>query len=186
MNYLVDPQNVIDYNRSDGELELFWLFCCVVAGKTAATQSRLLNSFMLAHPGTTPFEKLRAIGQDNMLEAVKKSRLGQFTRLAKMFNESLSLDLRTCSVLDLENVYGCGPKTARMFLMMTRPNQRLAALDTHVLKFLASKGHDVPKVTPSAGKTYTKWEDQFLIYADDSNMTVSEFDLNIWKSYAKK
>lgn len=185
MNYLIDPRNVIDYNRSDSELELFWLFCCCVAGKTASTQARLLNDFMLDHEGETPFEKLRIIGPEKMRGAVKDSRLGQYTRLARMFNESLSLDLRNCSVDDLEAIHGCGPKTARMFLMMTRPNQRLAALDTHVLKFLTSKGIDAPKVTPPSGMRYRVLEEQFVKFADESEMPVAEFDLMIWKQYSR-
>lgn len=51
MNYLINPADVIDYNRDDKQLELFWLFSCVVAGKTASTQAKLLDKFMLSVPG---------------------------------------------------------------------------------------------------------------------------------------
>ncbi|RYF04874.1 MAG: hypothetical protein EOO77_29070, partial [Oxalobacteraceae bacterium] len=114
MDYLIDPTDVINYERTDGELQLWWLFSCVVAGKKASRQAALLNDFMLAHTGETPFEKLRGIGEDHMLEAVKSSRLGQYTRLSRQFLESMALDLRSCSVADLEAIHGCGPKTARM------------------------------------------------------------------------
>ncbi len=185
MTYLIDPNDVIDYNRSDHDLELFWLFCCVVAGKTATTQARLLDGFLSAHPGDSPFDTLRGlVAEGTMLEAVKASRLGQYNRLSQMFSTSLALDLRNCSVLDLESVHGCGPKTARMFLMMSRPNQRHAALDTHILKHLRENGIDAPKSTPPSGTKYISLEQEFLKLADDSGLTVAEFDLKIWKKYS--
>jgi len=186
MNYRVDPTQVINYDRTTAELELWWLFSCVVAGKTASTQSRLLSEWLTNLPGESPFEKIRLLDQQGaLLEGVKASRLGQYNRLSRMFKESLALDLHACTVEDLEAIHGCGPKTARMFLMMSRRNQRYAALDTHVLKYLASRGHTVPKATPPAGKLYKGLEEQFLNYADESGMPVADFDLSIWKSYSK-
>lgn len=190
--FLIDPKNVINYDRTTGELETWWLFSLVVAGKTAATQARLLNAFLTSLPpadnavNDTAFARLyKAEAQGTLYQALIDSRLGQYNRLHRAIVQSLHLDLAGCTIADLEAIHGVGPKTARMFLMMSRPNQRHAALDTHVLKFLASKGHVVPKATPPAGSTYRKWEDQFLVYADESKMSVSEFDLMIWKSYAR-
>lgn len=188
MTFLIDPSNVINYNRTDTELQLWWLFGIVVAGKTATTQARLLNNFLnTLQDGNTPFERIASAERSQTLfQAIKDSRLGQYNRIYKAFVQSLSMDLRSCSVAELETIHGIGPKTARMFVMMSRPNMRHAALDTHVLKYLASKGHEVPKATPPAGPTYQKWENKFLEYADDSGMSVSEFDLMIWKSYSVK
>lgn len=183
MNYLVDPEDVINYNRDDAELELFWLFCLVVAGKTAKTQARLLDEFLRKHPGDTPFQKLRSI--NNMVEAIKESRLGQYNRLAKAFQESLNYNLRTCSVQDLEQISGVGPKTARMFVMMTRPNQRLAILDVHILRHLRENGIKAPKNTPS-GKQYQRLESEFLGLVDCSGMTPAEYDLHIWTIHSRR
>ncbi len=192
MTFLVDPKDVISYDRTNSELELFWLFCAVVAGKTAKTQARLLNRFLLSlpvanHPDNdSPFERLyKAEMAGMLLDKLKESRLGQFNRLERLMRESLSLDLQTCSVEDLEAIYGVGPKTARMFVMMSRPNQRYAALDTHVLKHLRSKGIEAPAVTPSGGATYRRLELEFLKLADESGMPVSDYDLMVWKHYAK-
>lgn len=182
-SYLIDPRDVIKFDRTEGELQLFWMFCLVVAGKTASTQARLLNDFLTKLPGETPFEKLTAV-KFGLLERVKESRLGQYTRLAKAFSASLTLNLKTCTVDDLEAVYGCGPKTARMFLMMTRPNQRFAALDTHVLTHLRDNGIDAPRATPSAGPRYIMLEQEFLKLADASGMSVAEYDLSVWKKYS--
>jgi hypothetical protein len=192
MSFLIDPNDVIDFNRSDSDLELFWLFCGVVAGKTAKTQARLLDNFLtdLVPPhgriNDTPFGRIhRALKQGKLLDKIIESRLGQFNRLHGFMRDSLLLDLKNCSVSDLEAVHGCGPKTARMFLMFTRPNQKFAALDTHVLKFLATKGHEVPKATPPAGPRYRALEKEFVKLAEEAKMTVADFDLMIWKSYAK-
>ncbi len=190
MNFLVDPRDVISFDRTDGELELFWLFCLVVAGKTASTQARLLNNFLLDSDPInsnrdTPFARISgAMAQGLLLEKIKTSRLGQYNRLVRAFEQSLLLNLRTCTIEDLEEIHGVGPKTARMFLMMSRPDQRYAALDTHVLKHLRANNIDAPKVTPSAGKKYRDLEQEFLRLADESGKSVAEYDLEVWKKYS--
>lgn len=189
MNFLVDPRDVIAFDRTDGELELFWLFCLVVAGKTASTQARLLNNFLLDNEplttSDTPFGRISgAISRTALLDKIVKSRLGQYNRLVRAFEQSIALNLRTCTIEDLEEIYGVGPKTARMFLMMSRPNQRYAALDTHVLKHLRANNIDAPKVTPSAGKKYRDLEQEFLRLADESGKSVAEYDLEVWKKYS--
>ncbi len=191
MNFLIDPNNVIDYNRSTGELELWWLFSLVVAGKTAKTQARLLDGFLLSLPAAdhpendTPFERIqKSIQRGDLMEAIKASRLGQYNRLCRAFTESVMLDLQTCTVDDLETIHGVGPKTARMFVMMSRPGQRHAALDTHVLKHLRANGIVAPNNTPPAGKKYRELEEAFLVLADSSGLSVAEYDLSVWKRYS--
>lgn len=190
MSFLVDPANVINFNRTDAELELWWLFSGVVAGKTASTQARLLNEFLLSlEPGDdvdTPFTRIaRAEAQGVLKDKLIESRLGQFNRLYKQFVQSLDLNLRTCTVEDLEKIHGCGPKTARMFVMMSRPNQRVAALDTHVLKHLRAHGHQTPETTPQSKREYRRLEEEFLKLADASGMSVADYDLSVWKQYSK-
>lgn len=190
MAFTVDPTEVICYDRSAFDLELFWLFCLVVAGKTAKTQARLLDNFLTsldpADPDDdTPFMRVeKAAEQGVLLEKIKESRLGQYNRLVRAFEQSVDLNLRTCTVEDLEAIHGVGPKTARMFLMFTRRDARYAALDTHVLKYLRSRGVEVPKATPPAGPRYRELEEQFLAFADEAGKPVAEFDLEIWKFYA--
>lgn len=192
MNFLVDPKDVINYNRTDEELELFWLFCAVVAGKTASTQAALLERFLeglKADPenGDSPMKRIAFADREGRLHsALINSRLGQYNRLLFLMRGSIDLNLRTCSLADLENVFGCGPKTARMFIMMSRPNQRVAALDTHVLKHLRANGIEAPMTTPPAGKRYRQLEEEFLKLADQSNMSVAEYDLSVWKKYAER
>jgi thermostable 8-oxoguanine DNA glycosylase len=190
--FTVDPNEVIRFDRTDEELQVFWLFCGCVAGKTASTQARLLAGFLegMAMPRRglldTPFNRIRYANERGLLlDLLIESRLGQYNRLFKFMVASLDLDLRNCTVEQLEAIPGCGPKTARMFLMFSRPNQRFAALDTHVLKHLRANGiQAVPMTTPPAGKTYRRLEAEFLKLADASGMSVADYDLTIWKRYS--
>src|SRR5690606_28462084 len=98
----------------------------------------------------------------DLLEA---SKLGQYHRLSKCFRESVqTLDgsLKTCSVEDLESITGVGPKTARFFVLHSRPNSRIAVIDTHILKYLRTQGIDAPKGTPPKGEKYSRFEGEFI------------------------
>lgn len=188
--FLVDPSDVISYTRTDDDLELFWLFCLCVAGKTATTQARLLNAFLASLPSgdrpSSPFSRIRkALDEGVLLPLLIESRLGQFNRLYVAMSQSLAYDLRTCSVEELETIQGVGPKTARMFVMMSRENQRYAALDTHILKHLREHKIDAPVATPT-GKTYRRLELAFLELADAAKMPVADYDLMIWTKYSRK
>ena len=193
---MINPSDVIKFDRTDAELEEWWLFSCVVAGKTATTQARLLEGFIkstthalpphLKTETPSPFDGLRhAIECDVLNHHLVNSRLGQYGRLGKCFTQSISLDLRNDPVEAFEAIHGVGPKTARMFIMHSRPNQRLAAIDTHVLKHLKANGYEVPAATPTSGKQYRELELAFLKLADDAKMNPSEYDLMVWKSYAR-
>jgi hypothetical protein len=187
--FTVKTDEVIKFDRTDAELELFWLFCGCVAGKTAHVQARLLSGFLSSFPfyHESPFEMIIEAERLGILEDhVRTSRLGQYGKLYRFMVESLSLcgRLRDCELEDLEAIHGCGPKTARYFLLDTRPDQRYAALDTHVLKELRANGIDAPRSTPSAGPKYRALEEEFLKLADASGMTAAEYDLSVWKKWA--
>ena len=184
---MIDPSDVIKFDRTEAELQEWWLFSVLVAGKTAITQARLLDRFLTdnGQPGDAPFDVVRRLVANGTLELrMREARLGQYTRLARCFSDSLMLDLKTCTIEQLEAVHGVGPKTARMFLMHSRPDQRVAALDTHILKHLGEHGHAVPKATPTGAK-YRELEAAFLALADAAGQTPSDYDLTIWKSYAR-
>lgn len=184
---MIDPYDITKYDRTTAELEEFFLFCGVVAGKTATTQARLLENFLSGVFGTSPFDKIRRLIRNGVLmDALKASKLGQYRRLEKFMIDAIEVDLKNCNVSDLEAIRGCGPKTARMFLMHSRPKQRLAAIDTHVLKHLAQMNIKVPKATPPAGANYRRLEKDFLRLADEAAMDVAEYDLLIWSKYATK
>lgn len=186
MNTLVDPSIVTNYTRTDAELELYWLFCQVVAGKTARTQAKALDKFLSIEPTGSPFARIQTMVNKGTLEAnLNTARLGQYTRLTKGFTQSLSLDLRNCTVDQLKMITGVGDKTARFFLIHSRPNQDIAVLDRHVVKYLGTLGYTVPEGTPGP-KQYPVLEQAFLAEAKKANMTPADFDLMLWNKFSKK
>ena len=65
MTMKIDPYNITNFNRTEGELQLFLLFCIVVAGKTAYIQAEKLEQFLdstnkrlMMPENITPYQKL--------------------------------------------------------------------------------------------------------------------------------
>ena len=192
---MIDPDNVINFNRTQAELEEFLLFCVCVAGKNARRQAKLLDDYLNRLPkAATPFERIIKSQQQSIFNiSIETSHLGKYFLLKMCFRclvgrsmPGSPLNLKTCTVQELENVYGIGPKTARFFLLHSRPNQRLGVIDTHILKLLKEKGFKVTKSTPPAGPTYRMLETAFLELADEAKMSPADFDLMIWKRYSHK
>jgi len=176
-----------DFERSDFELQEFLIFAICVAGKTAKTMARLVSNFILSETGELPLKLIKKLVNSGELEnALRCSRIGQYTKLQKTFEYIVECNLcpRTCTLNDLLAVPGIGNKTSRFFLSFTRPNQRFAILDTHILKWLYESGYDVPKNTP-ADKQYKEIEQIFLKYCDIFECEPVDFDYMIWESYAK-
>jgi thermostable 8-oxoguanine DNA glycosylase len=190
---MITPNNITNYYRNQAELEEFLLFSILVAGKTAKTQAIKLDSFLNDSEGDTPFQKIiNLILSDETLlakdleEKMKKHKLGQYSRLKAAFTGILSFKDKLDSVTldELESVMGIGCKTSRFFILHSRPNQNLAVLDTHILKYMKAQGYNVPKTTPNK-KKYKEIEDDFLYEAKILRKTPADLDLEIWKSYAK-
>lgn len=188
--YLIDPNDITNFNCNKFELQLVLLFWICAAGKKASTSARLLENLMLHGKKIfnkhEPFEIIRSFG-DQLSGVLKSHGFGCFNNKAKSMLDlaNKNLDLHRCTVEELESVRGIGPKTARCFLMHSRPNCRFAGLDTHVLKYMREQGINVPKSTPT-GRKYLELEKKFLELADNSGKSLAEFDLEIWKSYSSK
>lgn len=194
---MIRPDAVTNFNRSVPELQEFLLFCITVHGKRAHVQALKLEhllQYLSAITGSMyPFTMIdiarnmedEETGETLLLKGLKKFKLGQYTRLCRSIDDLLLLcDLRTVGVKELENCFGVGPKTARFFLVHSRPNQEFAILDTHILKWLKTKGYEkIPKSTPQR-KWYSHFERIFLTLVKKSGLTTAEFDLSIWKSFA--
>jgi len=183
---MVDPFNITNYNLTESELQEVLIFWICVAGKTASLIARSVDRLLNSLEGSTPFEKIRRVGYKDLPQKLKSCGIGCQTIKAKSLWELVNsdIDLRTCSIDELESIFGIGRKTSRCFVMHSRRNAQCAGLDTHILKFLRSKGHDVPKSTPGSKKKYLEIENLFLKYAKKSNKTIAKFDLDIWKKYA--
>lgn len=184
-NYQVDPKNITIYNRTDSELQIFWLFCILVAGKNSDTTSRLLTKLLSTiDDSQTPFEALQNLSEKNLYKLLLDNKTGQYDRVYKAILQSLQLDLRNCSRDELMSIYGVGPKTARFFLLHTREFCEEIVLDTHILRWLRDKCHliGIPNNTPQNLQTYESiaklCKQQMQKYYP--GFTLAQIDLMIW------
>lgn len=182
MSDKVDPLKVCNYERTDRELELFWLFCICVAGKNADQTAAKVA--MLAKDVPQDVSVLRWLATENDLHnLLVANRVGQYSRIKLAIEQSAELDLRTATLAQLEGVFGVGPKTARFFLINTRPGIEVAVLDTHVLRWIGEVTYfPAPKSTPPKGSAYTYWEGiaLSLIKSHYPGLSLAEADLLIW------
>jgi len=175
---MIDPYNITNYNRTEGELQKFLLFCIVVAGKTAYIQAQKLEEFLLSvnerlmlPEHVDPFQSLISADQHGIFITQKDYNLNRMTPKI------------------LEEIPGVGMKTSRFFLLHSDIfyKDKIAILDTHILKFIKENIDDrAPKSTPVIPLTYRFWEDMFLNWCNNNNKNVADFDLEVWKSYARK
>ncbi|MBR9700547.1 hypothetical protein GOV11_01640 [Candidatus Woesearchaeota archaeon] len=186
---MIDPREITDFSRTSEELEELWIFCVCVPGKNAMTTARGVDS-MLNDPflptevkKRTPLQRIAfLIVLDRLKDALKRNGLGQYNRIERVLSETISrgYDLKTVSVSELESLPGVGPKTSRFFIVHSRPNQKYAILDTHLLKFLKDNGIEVPKSL--SAKKYLELEQEFIRLAGDED--IAELDLKIWRQYS--
>ncbi len=195
---MIDPYNITNYKRSKNELEEFLLFCIVVAGKTAYIQARKLDEFLksvntrlMMPENINPFQTIKSAEQHGILfEEIKKAKLGQYKKIYSGFKyiseKEYNLNKMTPEIL--EKIPGVGMKTSRFFLLHSDIfyTNKIAILDTHILKFIKENIDErAPKSTPVIPLTYRFWEDMFLRWCSDNNKDMAEFDLEVWKSYAR-
>lgn len=183
---MIDPSNITNYYLTDYGLQEILIFWICVAGKTAATIAKAVDKLLNELEGDTPFKKIKQFGQENLPDRLKECGIGCYTLKAKSIWTLINtdIDLRTCTLEDLEKIPGIGRKTSRGFVMHSRPDSNCACLDVHILKFLRDKGHDVPNSTPGSKKLYEGLEKLFIEYAKEANKPVADFDLEVWKRYA--
>jgi len=190
---MIDPTKVTNFQRNPKQLEEFFLFCVAVAGKGAFQQAKKLDAFLspFLKYGYTPFGVIRTLDMDGTLEKfLQEAKIGQYDRIASAYRAAAHFfhydddndryhPLSQVHIKYLECIRGVGMKTARFFVMHSRPNQPLACLDTHILAWLRDKGHNAPKSTPN-GKKYLELEKIFLEYARSRSMSPADLDLQIW------
>lgn len=184
---MIDPFNITNYNRTLSEAEEFILFCIAVAGKQATGAAKRLEKLLSKTEGTTPFEKIRNLISKKRLEMeMRICSFGQYSKMVKAYTQLVesNIDLFTCTPDDLEKIFGIGPKTARYFILYSRPNSNVACLDVHLLRYMKSLGHRVPKATPT-GSRYKKIERIYLQHAKELGKDPAELDLEIWSKYTR-
>jgi endonuclease III len=170
------------------DIEAFAVFCMCVAGKNGRRTERAVESLLERRGCDSIFEWLRLIAESGELEGeLRRAGIGQYRKLGRGLAElaESGIDLRACTIEDLEAIHGIGPKTSRYFLLRTRDGVRHAALDTHILKWLRDMGHAVPKSTPQSRKRYREIEKLYLDAADCLHLDPGELDRAIWATYSK-
>ena len=188
----INPKKITDFNRTKADLELFAIFAVCVAGKKAQqTADKVNDHFRDTETPTkrlTPFETIKSLVKIRVFGAyLQMAKVGQYKRIYRALRDlaESGIDLKTCTVEDLEAIHGIGPKTSRFIIMHSRPKQRLATLDTHILRWMRDQGIDTPKATPQSRKLYKELEDKFLTLCDKCAILPSQLDLKIWKQYSK-
>lgn len=195
---MIDPIKMTKYGLSNIKLEETLLFCICVAGKNAVTTANCLDRFLKkcrhilvekSQPvPKSPFRLILAVSKiTSLAPLIRSSGLGCYNQRARSFVAvcNSGLNLKTCGVTELEEVPGIGPKTSRFFLLHTRRNAKIAALDVHILRYMSDHGVSTPKTTPT-GRKYLDLEQKFLEMAADSGKSVAAFDLAIWNEYRNR
>ena len=195
----INPKKITDFNRSQADLELFAVFAVCVAGKKAQQTADKVNEHFRdvatvsgkdwsKAKQLTPFETIKSLVKIRIFGGfLQTAKFGQYKRIYRALRDlaESGIDLKTCTVEDLEAIHGIGPKTSRFIIMHSRPKQRLATLDTHILRWMRDQGIETPKATPQSRKLYQKLEQKFLTLCDKCGMIPSQLDLKIWKQYSK-
>lgn len=190
---MIDPKNITDFNASDEKLEELAFFWVLAAGKNGVVAAKNLDRFLTAersqYGNLTPFKIIQKIITEkrNLALILRDFGIGCYNLKAETLKKLAhsGLNLRTCTTDDLEKIKGIGCKSSRCFIIHTRPNQKLAGLDVHNLKYLRDLGFDVPKHTPS-GKKYGMIEKIYLKEVEKSGKDTATFDLEIWNQYRNK
>ena len=194
----IDPYNITKFDRTEEELQLFLLFCIVVAGKTAYIQAEKLEQFLcsvndrlMMPERVKPFQTLISAEQHGILmQEIQKAKLGQYKKIYSAFKfiSENKFDLLRMTPEQLEVIPGVGMKSSRFFLLHSDINymNNIAILDTHILKFIKENiDNRAPKSTPTIKVTYKYWEDVFLHWCELNDKNVADFDLEVWKNYAR-
>jgi len=180
MSITIAPTAITNFNRTQDELETFWIFSILVAGKDSDTMSRKVGQLLSRRGELSPFQYLRE-NENTIHNLLVANKVGQYGRIERALRESLNLDLRTASVAELMNVFGVGAKSARFFVLHSRANCDCAVLDVHILRWMRKRGIETPEQTPS-GKKYLELERIFLALAraEFPNVPIAQVDLLIW------
>jgi hypothetical protein len=192
---MIDPAAITKFDRTDAELQELALFAVAVAGKNAGQTARKVHEFLeLAKPDRTdpsavdsnPFYRIDMLG-DRLVPVMQMVRIGQYKRIGRAWRELARsvINLRTCTVFDLEKVPGIGPKTARFIILHSHKDVGCAVLDTHLLAHLRDLGYHAPKSTPQNPLKYYELEQIVLELAKAAGQTPAEYDLNVWLSRRK-
>ena len=179
---MIKPTAITNFDRSDAELETFWIFCLIVAGKNSDWAAQKVLLLLSKRGELTPFQYLRE-NQNALHNLLVANKVGQYTRMERAITQSLDVNLRTASVEELEGIFGVGPKSSRFFILHSRRDARCAVLDVHILRWLRSHSDTVTEVqTPQNRDRYKEIEGLFICLAEAwfPSLPIAEIDLLLW------
>ena len=84
MENLIDPKDITNYNRTDDELQTFWIFCILVAGKNSDTTARLVTKLLKDRGEKTPFEFIRSLRLTELRNYLTAHKTGQYDRIQRL------------------------------------------------------------------------------------------------------
>jgi thermostable 8-oxoguanine DNA glycosylase len=195
---MIDATKITNYNLDTYGLQQHILFWICASGKNGVTAAKSLHgllqilkykcnidTFPIVND-LSPFEMIKQ-QKRHLVYFMKAAGIGCYNLKSKTFLDlaSSNLDLKNCTSIDLENIKGIGPKTAKCFIIHTRRDAKCSGLDRHILTFLRDKGYNAPLSTPSSKKEYGRLEQIFLNLVP-KDKTIAEFDLSIWLEYRSK
>lgn len=163
------------------ELQLKLLYTVIVAGKSAKFANNVIKKLFGGYE-ELPFDIIRGWIDDGKLrDNLLLCNTGNYNKIERTFTEIVEsdIDLDWCTPEDLEAIHGIGPKSARFYIVWTRPWEEYAVLDVHVLRWLSQRGYDVPRSTPPL-KRYKEIESLFLAEAEEAGINPRDLDLAIW------
>lgn len=181
---MIDPTRITQFDRTDDELQEFLLFCVAVAGKRSDSVAPKVHE-LVSRVGPQPLHRLRE-NRAAVPDLLRSIGIAPYERTIPAVCGVLDLDPRTCTLEELVAVRGVGPKTARMFLLHSRPEQDWVVLDVHILRWLRGvcRMRRIPRSTPSGcASTYCRIEDKARRKVRElfPAMSFAEFDLNTWR-----
>lgn len=185
--HLITDENLINFNRNEEELQIFWLYCGFSVQRSRAQAQKALASLLDMGEGELPFDRIRSLLERQKLRAAREAtRIGSYNRLERFLADSIfkSIDFRNGTVDDFMRVHGIGNAKARFFILNTRKGARVAVLDRHILSELKSLGYNVPESSPLSNTQYKRCEEYFLNEADKAATEPARFNLSSWRKRA--
>ncbi len=161
---MIDPTDITDFKRTTAQLEELLLNAITFAGKNARQQAKKMH-MLFGNEKDAPFKAVRDWTERGiLLERLREVRIGKYALLSKSFAELArsGINLKSCTTEDLEKFPGIGAKTARLFILHSRPNQEYAVIDTHMLKEMLVLQMTTLRVTPSGKKYALTRDNQFI------------------------
>ncbi len=74
----INPHDITNYERTDSQLQAFWIFCILVAGKNSDTTARLVTKLLKDRGDKTPFEFIKSLKLSELHNYLKAHKTGQY------------------------------------------------------------------------------------------------------------